>query len=280
MKIGIISFYFNKYGVREGAKRMREHGYDCVDYQGFVNTETDFFGLGEREFERTLTEQRKMIESEGITVNQVHGPWRYPPRDLEAQDRADRFASMSKSIRGASYLGCDKMVVHPLMPYGADSDENPEKMREINYEFFARLAEVGKEYGVVVCYENMPFRKLPITSYKDVCDTVRMIDSKYFKVCLDVGHCLTLSHSPADAVRYIGKDLYAMHVHDNDGTADQHLIPGQGIGDFRELTRALYEIGYEGVYSLETHIKADSVEEQLRREYELAALAKILVQTN
>ena len=280
MKIGIISFYFNKYGVREGAKRMREHGYDCVDYQGFVNTETDFFGLGEREFERTLTEQRKMIESEGITVNQVHGPWRYPPRDLEAEDRAERFASMSKSIRGVSYLGCDKMVVHPLMPYGADSDENPEKMREINYEFFARLAEVGKEYGVVVCYENMPFRKLPITSYKDVCDTARMIDSKYFKVCLDVGHCLTLSHSPADAVRYIGKDLYAMHVHDNDGTADQHLIPRQGIGDFRELTRALHEIGYEGVYSLETHIKADSAEEQLRREYELAALAKKLVQAN
>ena len=280
MKIGIISFYFNKYGVREGAKRMRELGYDCVDYQGFVNTETDFFRLGERAFERTLTEQRKMIESEGITVNQVHGPWRYPPRDLEAEDRAERFASMSKSIRGASYLGCDKMVVHPLMPYGADSDENAEKMREINYEFFARLAEVGKEYGVVVCYENMPFRKLPITSYKDVCDTVRMIDSKYFKVCLDVGHCLTLSHSPADAVRYIGKDLYAMHVHDNDGTADQHLLPGQGIGDFRELTRALYEIGYEGVYSLETHIKADSAEEQLRREYELAALAKKLVQAN
>ena len=280
MKTGIISFYFNKYGVKEGARRMREHGYDCVDYQNFVNTETDFFKLPEKEFEKILKEQRAIIEGEGITVNQVHGPWRAPQRDLESADKAERFEAMSKSIRGAAYLGSDKMIIHPLMPYGGDSPDHPETVKEINLEFFTRLAEVGRENGVVICYENMPFIGFPISSYTDIYDMVKRVNSDYFKVCIDVGHCLTLSHSPADAVRYIGKDVYALHVHDNDGTADQHLIPGQGIGDFRELTRALYEIGYEGVYSLETHIKADSAEEQLRREYELAALAKILVQAN
>ena len=61
MKTGIISFYFNKYGVKEGARRMREHGYDCVDYQNFVNTETDFFKLPEKEFEKILKEGKDIL---------------------------------------------------------------------------------------------------------------------------------------------------------------------------------------------------------------------------
>ena len=46
--------------------------------------------------------------------------------------------------------------------------------------------------------------------------------------CLDVGHCLTVGADPLGYVRAMGRRLVTTHLHDNDGTADQHLPPGYG----------------------------------------------------
>ena len=92
------SAYILKYGWKEGARRMRAHGYDCLDYQEFVNTETDFFRLSEKEFEKAVLTHRRILEGEGLQVYQAHGPWRSPPRDLDPQDRAERFAVGTKGI--------------------------------------------------------------------------------------------------------------------------------------------------------------------------------------
>jgi sugar phosphate isomerase/epimerase len=278
MKLGITSGYLTKYGLEAGAKRLKAHGYDCTDYQNFINTETEFFKLPEKEFERQIRKEREIIESAGVIIHQAHGPWRYPPKDDTEENRAERFASMSKAIRGCAYLGTDKFVIHPIMPFGGNSSEQPEVMKAINFEFMSKLCEVAKEYGIIVCYENMPFPMLPITTSKHVADFARQINSDNFKVCLDTGHCLVCGESPADAVRYIGKDLLgALHIHDNDGKADKHRIPGEGIADWGAFTDALYDIGYDGVFSLETSIPSGHPEEEQERlERELAILGKRL----
>ena len=98
MRLGITSAYLSRYGLCEGAKRMKAHGYDCVDYQNLVDTESDFFKLSEKDFEKQLRYERDVLESNGICIYQAHGPWRYPTRDLEVSDRAERFESMSKAM--------------------------------------------------------------------------------------------------------------------------------------------------------------------------------------
>ncbi|MBE6609905.1 MAG: sugar phosphate isomerase/epimerase [Ruminococcaceae bacterium] len=278
MKLGITSGYFTKYGIEAGAKRLKAHGYDCADYQSFINTETDFFKLPEADFKKRLLEEKKIVEDAGIFIHQTHGPWRYPPKDNTEADRAERFDSMSKAIRGTAYLGCDKFIIHPIMPFGGNTSEQPDAVKAINFEFMSRLTEVAKEYGVIICYENMPFPLLPITTSKHVTDLARKIGSDNFKVCLDTGHCLVCGESPADAVRYIGKDLLcAMHVHDNDGKSDKHLIPGEGIADWDAFADALYDIGFDGVFSLETEIPTGNpADEQERLERGLALLGKKL----
>lgn len=254
MKLGIFANYLHKLGTKEGSRLIKSHGFSCLDYS-LANTNAPFYALSEKEFENFLTEERKTIESEGLSISQTHGPWRYPPRDLEPEDRAERFASMSKAIRGSAYLGAKNFVIHPLMPFGAYSDENPEQMWEINFEFMTRLARVGEENGITVCYENMPFYSSPITTPHHVLEMAKQIGSKYFKICLDTGHALICGVSPADAVREIGKEYLAcLHVHDNNGENDLHDIPLTGILDWPDFAASLREIGYEGVFSLETGV--------------------------
>ena len=231
MRIGITSGSYTRYGIAEGAKKAREHGYDCFDFGGFVNTETEFFNLPEEKFKAELINYKRLIEAEGITVWQAHSPWRHPARDFTPEERAERLDCFLKAIRGASYLGASHFVLHPIMPFGTNSPENPEEMRDINAEFMKRLYEEAKEYGVrYIDVENLPFPKLPINHTCQCLDFAKRMNaetgSDTFKVCLDTGHANFCGENPADAVRMLGKEyLGALHIHDNNGKADQHLTP-------------------------------------------------------
>lgn len=278
MKIGTMSSsYVNRYGLEAGLEKMRAHGYEATDYQPFCNTETALFTLSDREFEQKLTAERKAFEAAGIELFQAHGPWRFPMKDFYAEQRAERFEKMAKALRGCAILGCPNMVIHNLMPYGA-ADISKQVVWEINAEFMSRLAEVGREYGVTVCMENMPFTHQHLATPKALLDFVKTVDHPYLRMCLDTGHAAVFKKgmSPADAVRLWGKDyLRTLHVHDNDGKHDRHWIPHAegGVIDWSDFAKALQEIGYDGVLSLECGVWADTPEAQEQKELELAAIA-------
>ena len=143
----------------------------------------------------------------------------------------------------------------------------------------SRLAEYGKEYGVTVCFENMPFRELPLSPTKEILRMVKEINSDYFKVCLDTGHSAVLGESPADAVRLLGKKyLQVMHVHDNNGERDNNWLPGSRVINWDDFSKALFDIKYEGALVLETGVSrfAEAGENIDERETELACFVRKL----
>ena len=79
------------------------------------------------------------------------------------------------------------------------------------------------------------------------------LDPHIFGVCLDTGH-LNL-HEDRDPYRFIisaGNRLHALHIADNEGASDQHLMPfGRGSVDFSAVVKGLREIGYEGLFNYE-----------------------------
>ena len=282
MKLGITAGSYTRYGISEGAKKAREHGYDCFDFSGFVNTETAFFKQSEEDFKAELLKYKVLVEAEGIAVWQVHSPWRHPAQDFTPEDRAERLESFLKAVRGAGYLGATHFVLHAIMPFGTNSPDHPELMRDMNAEFMGRLAIEAKEYGVKhICIENLPFPALPINHTYQCLDFAKRMNketnSDMFRVCLDTGHSNFCGEKPADAVRLIGKEyLGALHVHDNNGLADQHVIPGRGNIDWEDFSNALAEIGFEGCVSFETSVPPSipDGEERDMQEIELANYGK------
>ena len=80
------------------------------------------------------------------------------------------------------------------------------------------------------------------------------------------------------SVREIGDKLRTIHVHDNMGDRDAHLWPTKGIIDWNELSNALNDIGFDGVFSLETTPAKSLSDEQYRAEArELFAIAKKII---
>ena len=255
LKIGITNTSYGVYGFEGAIKRIGAQGYDCIDYQGFVNVETDFFNLPLADFEAELLRQKELIASHGLTVSQAHAPWRHPVQDATPEGRAFWTEAMKKAIFGTHILGSHRFVVHPLMPY-YDTDKCADEVWSLNEKFFSELADYAKGYGVTVCVENLPFPKYPLTTVEQVCHIVDKLERDNLKVCLDTGHAAIFYGADIGAaVRYIGERLEAVHIHDNMGKEDEHLIPGDGIADWNGFTEALKEIGYSGVMSLETSPK-------------------------
>lgn len=258
MKTCITDVYLYNYGFEAGLKRMKAHGYDAMDYGALSRTEEKIFHVTEEEFAATLKREREIIEAHGIVVNQTHGAWRWPVVDFSEYDRAERYAAMVKGIRGTALLGAPYFVIHCIMPFGENNPAHKEELWQMNVDFFTRLCRVAEDEGVVICFENLPFLSLPLSRWNETLEFVKLMNTPTMRMCLDTGHAAVYGDSPAEAVRRIGKEYLAtLHIHDNNGTADSHWRPGEGIIDWVDFTKALHEIGFEGCVSLETSVKQE-----------------------
>lgn len=254
IKLGIDCGYLNVYGFADGLKRMKAQGYECLDYD-MADTESGIYLFDDGSFEKKTAEMRDQINGAGIAVNQTHGPWRYPPRDFTEEDRAERLEKMRKSIYATALLGCENIVIHPIMPFGDNSDPDPRRLWDMNLEFFGRLLKTAEEARVAICLENMPMKALSNSRPEAILRFAKELDSRYFKVCLDTGHCAVFGEQPGDAVRLLGREyLRVLHIHDNNGRSDQHLMPYLGVIDWEDFAAVLRDIGFDGCASLETFV--------------------------
>ncbi len=73
------------------------------------------------------------------------------------------------------------------------------------------------------------------------------------------GHLHLNGKSQREYILKAGKQLRAIHIADNEGQWDQHLMPfTSGKIDFFEVVSALREIGYDGLFNLEIPEKTES----------------------
>ena len=257
MKIGIrLREYTQHLPLDEAAKALAEDGYDTIDYSDLWDVTGALYTEKESLVEKKLREQARIFAENSLEVSQIHGPWRYPPMDGDAAERAVWLELMKRSVRSAAYLGASFVVVHPLMPFGANSPENPGKVIDINAEHFARLCDYAKNFPVSVCLENMPFPDLPLAHAEQIRDFADGLGRKNLRICLDTGHTNVCALQPGAAVRILGNRLATLHIHDNHGDRDDHLAPYQGTADFRDFASALHEIGFGGSLSAETKVCA------------------------
>lgn len=255
MKIGVgMNIYRNGYS-RWGDDRynkVKAHGYSFVDFS-MANTDTSIYTVNAAESRTILMQEKKLAQEAGIGFSQAHGPWRWPPRDLSEEERRERMEKMKKSIHLSSLLECPNWVIHPMMPYGIDDTDTKNKTWELNLEFMSELLKTAKEEGVTICLENMPFINFSIAKPVDTIRFVRAMNDDHFKACLDTGHAATFQEiTPGEAVRTMGKDLRTLHVHDTRYGMDLHLMPYFGVIDWMDFRKALDEIAFKGVLSLET----------------------------
>ena len=268
MRIGVESAaYFGLYDYDEGFKKLKEHGFDCIDYAELCKRHSDLYKFSDDKYRGFLMDIGESANKHGVEITQLHGLWA-----TDDKTRAQREESISyfiKEIEGAHYLGCKNIVIHPFLPYGWGAEVDKDKIWDVNIDLFSRLLPHAEKYGVTICAENQPFTAIAMSTVKEVKKLIREFNHPNFKACLDTGHANVFHDDIAEDVRLLGDDLATLHVHDNKGNWDQHLIPYMGNIKWEEFLAALKEIGYKGAFTLETMVST-SMPEPIKEEMQIS----------
>lgn len=107
---------------------------------------------------------------------------------------------------------------------------------ERNADFWSETID---RYDTIIMIENL---------WEETPDTLRelmeSVASPKLRVCLDTGHVNVFSKATmSDWLDSIGKYIGYMHVHDNHGQLDEHLVPGQGNIDWQAFTARIRSLG-------------------------------------
>ncbi|MBR2466277.1 MAG: sugar phosphate isomerase/epimerase [Clostridia bacterium] len=269
MKTSIVSTaYFTFRDYESGLAKLKAHGYDATDYQGLVKMDSELYSLSNEEIRVFLTRVRASADKHGVDIKQVHGLWPTVGDDKTAEDRQKTREYFVRQIEYAHYLGAKYLVVHPVMPIRDGKDDSEETFLE-NERMLRSLIPHAEKWDVTVCIENMPFINREISKVSVLKRLVRLINHPKIKICLDTGHANIFHDDLGEDVRLLGDDLAVIHVHDNHGRNDAHLLPYFGTTEWESFLTALGEVGFKGYFNLETRIP-EKMPEPCREEMRLS----------
>lgn len=174
----------------------------------------------------------------GLFVENVHTPyegvnciW------LDGIDGNDFEKKLSDCIDDCSQYGIPTAVVHTSQGY------TPPAFSQTGLDRIKRLVEAAEKMNVNIALENL--RRPDCMNY--IFSSIR---SDRLGFCYDSGHENCFSKG-TDFLTQYGSKLMALHLHDNDGTDDQHMLPGDGNIDWDILMKKLDAAGYSGTIALE-----------------------------
>ncbi len=174
-----------------------------------------------------------------------------------------------RSIIASAMLGVPWMTMHAgtASTHGGYLDR---LSLEGNIRYLMPFIEMAAKHGVGVTLENMfdptPRQRTFTASTEQLLSLVDAFDPAVVGVCWDFGHANLVGMDQVESLREIGgKRLKAVHVADNHGVKDDHLLPFYGTMDWPPLVAVLKEIGYTGDFTYEITPFLDRVPPPLRQ---------------
>jgi sugar phosphate isomerase/epimerase len=167
-------------------------------------------------------------------------------------------------IAMAARLGSDAIILHlPSEP--GDAAEREACWARVRRSL-DELEPFARARGVRIALEN---------GGKDNFDALEQVFALYgpdfIGLCYDSGHGHVAGNG-LDRLDRVKDRLVSIHLHDNDGTADQHKLPFDGTVDWPRLARLLAASSYRKPVSLESNMgsypKGSDEMEHLRKGFE------------
>ncbi len=209
----------------------------------------------------------ELARNAGLYVENIHTPYEDINNlwldNLAGESLTDLYLSL---VDDCAEYDIPTMVCH--LSY----KNSPPPFNELGLNRVKRIIDRAETRGVNVAFENL--RRLDYLEY-----VLSHVNSPRAGFCYDSGHHNSFTPNE-DLLPKYGSRLFALHLHDNDGTDDQHLLPFDGTLDWAVAMRGIEQAGYTGAVALEVMNKgheALSPDEFLHLAYERAKKLEALL---
>ena len=161
---------------------------------------------------------------------------------------------LEKGIDAARIMGIPLAVAHPIALYS--SEHSYGDWVRANMKFLQPIVEYARERGVKICVENMPSDKQKEAADNHLYGSCALNISALAQklncgICFDIGHANVSGYKMSEQLEILRGKLDVLHIHDNHGVRDEHLLPFDGTCDYEHMMRDLDKYGFEGALVLE-----------------------------
>ncbi len=228
----------------EMIEHFRRVGFQAIDFD--IETVP---AMGD-EWKEKMSAIAELAAKYGIRMDYGHLPFHKFFTADGKEDKAQFSKNMMRAIEAAGYVGIKNAVIHPANASKKGVDDGLQR----NIEYMTPFAEWAEKCGVRLTIENMrsPREAEGIHRYASTADEVIAI-ADYFgaDICWDFGHAHTTGLVQSEELAKVGKRLAVLHVNDNHGGEDEHLLPFLGTIDWNDAVKGLKAAGYTGVFNFE-----------------------------
>ena len=246
MKFAQSSFIYFNYPLQEAIRRLGQIGYQGIEIWGGRPH------AYRHDLDDELDELVALLDRFEMTVpNFIPAQFRYPTVlcSLNETVRQDSVGYIQDAIDNTLRLGSPFVSLCPGMTlFGEGLDRGWDQLRKSIRELLDYTE--GKELVLLI----EPAHAAESTLILTVEDGLRMIDdigSERLGILLDTGHANVNGEDLAQVVASLKEVPFHIHIDDNHGEGDTHMIPGKGTIDFAPFANALREINYQGFVSAE-----------------------------
>jgi len=184
----------------------------------------------------------KLARDAGLFVENMHTPFD-KINDLWI-DNLDGEALLDYFLEVVS--DCAEYEI-PTMVMHLSKGDIPPPVNELGLDRVKRIIEKAEKCNVNVAFENLRF-----IEYLDF--VLSKIDSPRAGFCYDSGHH-NCRATEVDLLAKYGSRLMSLHLHDNHGVYDHHLLPFDGNIDWSTTMANIKKTGYTGPLAMEAERK-------------------------
>jgi len=241
ISFGLPSALFEGKLSETDIQAVQEAGFDFVEIWGME----PYFSL---EHPEEADRMRRLVDKFGISIRSMHAPiddW-----DISSRDDSVRQVSVRKTkvatMRLAA-MGGEVLVVHPGR--GRDPYEDvTDRMRQ-SERSLVEICEHAREIGIRVAVEN-PCPNEVYDDPEDLRSMVDRFDEQFVGICFDTSHANILGNALDTAEIFRGR-IISVHLSDNLGLGDDHLMPFAGNIKWKRLLAGLIDGGFRGPWLFE-----------------------------
>lgn len=186
-----------------------------------------------------IRELREYVKSLGMEIScftPSRGNPRSPVNISSSSDkiRRESVEYLKECVRCAADLGTNVMCVVPgYYLYG----ESKNVGFRHTVQSIKELVSCAEENNITIALENMTeYESNVVCRLSDVIgflyELMSEVRTENVGILLDVGHIHVSRESSIDYIKRLGKRIAHVHINDNDGRSDAHLIPGEGNYNF------------------------------------------------
>jgi sugar phosphate isomerase/epimerase len=250
--------------TRDHLLEIAAHGFEAVEVCA-TRTHVDYHNPS------VVADLQQWLAEAGLELYSVHAPVsdRYSggrPGEIisiasaDAKARAEAIAEVERALQIARRIPMKVLVVHLGWPrsHTRFGGSNRAAARRSIEELFLMAEPLGVRIAVEVIANDLS-RAGSLVHFAE-----EDLDAAEVGICLDFGHA-HMDGDLVDAIEVASGHLAAIHVHDNRGRADDHLMPFEGTIDWPAALTAVQKVGYDGALIFEIATRGSSSKDALAR---------------